>query len=196
MKRKISHFQLEEPALERLLQTLRLSQTEKLITNNSKVLDLGCGYEGELLKRLSPRIKYGVGYDVSVRKTGVARNITLREAFIDNDSKFLPGNFDFVLALAVLEHINHPQKMLTKARRALKRSGTLILTTPSPQAKPILEFLALKLGLISKQEILDHKRYFDKNTLLRSLVKSGFKRKNIKIKYFELGMNILAIAKK
>ena len=36
---------------------------------------------------------------------------------------------------------------------------------PSRYAKPVLEFLAFKLGVIDSDEILDHKRYFNHEEL-------------------------------
>ncbi len=53
VKRAVSHFQKEEPPLEKILQTLRFSKIEKHVPANSDVLDLGCGYQGKLLQLLS-----------------------------------------------------------------------------------------------------------------------------------------------
>jgi len=36
----------------------------------------------------------------------------------------------------------------------------------------VLEFLAFKLKIIDKNEILDHKKYYDKNAILDLLMKS------------------------
>jgi hypothetical protein len=43
------------------------------------------------------------------------------------------------------------------------------MTIPSVYSKPVLEFLAYKLKIISKDEILDHKQYYDKSKLLSKL---------------------------
>ena len=60
----------------------------------------------------------------------------------------------------------------------------------------MLEFLAFKLKIIDKNEILDHKKYYDKNAILDLLMKSWFKKKNIVHKYFQFFMNNYSVAKK
>ena len=39
------------------------------------------------------------------------------------------------------------------------------MTTPSKKAKPLLEFLSFRLGVINKEDILEHKNYFDPNEI-------------------------------
>ena len=76
--------------------------------------------------------------------------------------------------LAVLEHLEHPTPILREIRRVLTPSGKLVLTVPSKAAKPILEFLAFRLGIISRAEIADHKTYYDRRSLTRLLDQTGF----------------------
>lgn len=195
MTRKKSHFQGKEPILEKFLQELRFRKVIAFVNNNDRVLDLGCGYKGALLKKLSPKIEEGLGIDISVTNKKICSNITLISEKKGNTN--IPSNhFDLVVSLAVIEHLENPLRILKTAYKSLKKNGTLLITTPSPIAKPILEFLAFKIGVVSKQEIRDHKKYYNKKELSDLLVTCGFKSKNIKIKNFLFGVNTFAIAKK
>ena len=49
--------------------------------------------------------------------------------------------------LAVLEHLDHPIEIVKEIERILKPKGKLILTVPSRNSKPVLEFLAYKLKI-------------------------------------------------
>lgn len=115
------------------------------------------------------------------------------------DSKcFLPfenESFEVVTMLAVLEHLNYPLEMLKQIARVLKPNGILLLTAPSHFAKPVLEFLAFRLKIVSEAEIRDHKRYYNKCDL-SELVSSIPELTLIKHKYFQLGMNNFAIIQK
>lgn len=192
MKRKTSHMESSEPFMEYILSILRFKEAVKYIKKGDIVADLGCGYNGKFLVYVYRRIKQGVGYDVSVSKKSPKSNIILKKA--DLNDNFANGRkFDKVTALAVLEHVESPMHFIKQARLLLKKNGRLILTTPQKSGKPFLEFLAT-LGIISKEEILDHKNYFDKQTLKKLLKTSGFR--NVKVETFEMGFNLIAVAKK
>ena len=191
MTRKKSHFQEKEPFLEKFLQLLRFRRVFPYANSGSKVLDIGCGYNGALLSMLSSNISEGVGIDVSVSKKKVAHNIKL---ITQKKAGLQKNHFDLVTCLAVVEHLENPKFLLTTAHKSLKKNGVLLITTPSPIAKPILEFLAFKLGIVSKQEIKDHRKYYSKEELENLIFSCGFRRKNIQIKYFSFGVNIFATA--
>ena len=104
-------------------------------------------------------------------------------------------SFEVVTMLAVLEHLHHPHAMLQEIARVLKPSGALVLTVPSHAAKPVLEFLAFRLKIVSEAEIADHKRYYNKRDL-RELVALVPELTLTKHTYFQLGMNNFAIIHK
>jgi ubiquinone/menaquinone biosynthesis C-methylase UbiE len=99
--------------------------------NPTRTLDLGCG-EGILLDALAARLSAEarlVGVDVvpppeSASWHGVTGNIAGRLPFADDA-------FDVVVAGEVLEHVPHPDLMLTEIRRVLRPSGRLLLSTPN-----------------------------------------------------------------
>ena len=196
MTRKKSHFQDKEPLFEGLLQNLRFPKIKPYILNRSKVLDLGCGYNAPLLRFFEDKISEGVGVDISVNKKGSTKKVTLLSRRLDKPLKMVKNHFDLVTSLAVSEHLNNPLVMYKTAYKALKPGGKFVLTTPSPTAKPILEFLSYRLGLISKQEIADHKKYYSISEIKNLLKTAGFKTRRIEISLFLFGLNTFAVAKK
>jgi 2-polyprenyl-3-methyl-5-hydroxy-6-metoxy-1,4-benzoquinol methylase len=96
--------------------------------------------------------------------------------------------------LAVLEHLSYPRAIVAEICRVLKPGGRLLLTVPSKAAKPVLEFLTYRLGLVSEAEIRDHKCYYTKRSLSELISPTGLKIEAHH--YFQLGMNNLLIARK
>src|SRR4030042_2960857 len=171
--RKKSHLEGTEPFFDKILSSLRFKKVEKYIEPDSKILDLGCGYNGRLLAKLETKIKSGVGIDISVNANYQNQKIQLIAYDLNANLPLQGGEFDFVVSLANLEHLENPKKMLEEIYRVLKPGGKLLLTTPSTYGKPVLEFLAA-VGLGSKQEIRDHKNYFSKKILLDHCREIGF----------------------
>lgn len=93
---------------------------------------------------------------------------------------FKDKEFDLTVALAVIEHINNYSLLLNEMKRI---SRSVILTTPSPKAKLILDTLA-KMRVINREHILDHKIYIKK----RELESFGFT-----VYPFEMGLNYLGV---
>ncbi len=194
MRRKTSHFENEEPLFEKILRYLRFKKVIKYIPRNSKVLDLGCGYQGKLLQLISSKISKGYGIDISVCKDPIKENIKLIEHNLKDPLPFKNNEFDVVTSLANLEHLYNPEFVLREAHRVLKPGGLLLVTVPSTYSKPILEFLSFRLGLISEQEIKDHKQYLNKKILTTYCKKIGFK--SYVHRYFQFFMNNLLIGRK
>jgi SAM-dependent methyltransferase len=184
--------QQEFNLLDRLIRYLRLREISPYLKKDDVVCDLGCG-DGNILEALSPKIKKGYGID---KESFDSERGNLR--FIHGDiTKTLPfGNerFDVILSLAVLEHLESPDPIFSEARRTLKKRGLFILTTPAPLSKPLLEFSAFKLGIISSKEIKEHKHYYSEQELIGLFKKYNFR--TMKLKRFCLGFNTLAVAQK
>jgi 2-polyprenyl-3-methyl-5-hydroxy-6-metoxy-1,4-benzoquinol methylase len=94
-------------------------------------LDLGCG-EGVLLSSLASRLpleSHLVGMDVVPPPNGARwRAVT---ADIASTLPFADHSFDVVVAGEVLEHVPHPDRMLSEIRRLLTPNGRLVLSTPN-----------------------------------------------------------------
>ena len=156
--------------LEKKLQDFRFSKVKPYLKED--VLDFG-GNEGEL-KSLVKGKYLVVNYDHSVL------------------NKVKKKSFDVIVTLAVIEHIEFKEvfKIFKKLKPYLRDGGRVFLTTPTPPSKPVLEFLAW-IGLLQKENIDEHKHYWNKKELYDLAKKTGFKVK--KYKKFQLGFNQLAL---
>lgn len=191
--REQSHLQ-DFNILEFLGSFMRYSKIRKYIPEDSLLLDVGCGYNANLLHSVEHSIKHGYGIDFSVNKDKSTDKIDLIECNLDEDlfPSFLLSTFDVVTCLAVAEHLNNPVILIKNIYNVLKESGMLILTVPTWKAKSVLEFLAFKLRVASTTEIADHKRYYNKNETLSLCKSQNFS--SIKHTYFQFGWNNLVIA--
>ena len=93
--------------------------------------------------------------------------------------------------LAVFEHINRGKLIfvLKEIKRVLKNGGILIITTPAPWSDSLLHFMA-RFGLISSEEIHDHKHNLSRKSISKLLTEAGFKPQNISRGFFEAGFNM------
>lgn len=167
----------------------------KVFPQKPVICDIGCGANGEFFNKISNLIKAGFGFD---KKVNFYENSRIKLKKLDLEMEEIPlkeETIDIVTMMAVLEHLKEVNHILKEIFRILKPNGNLILTTPSSKAKSILEFLA-KLNLIDKEAILEHKNYYSSEKIKSLLLKTGFQKENIKIKYFEFGFNISTVAKK
>ena len=186
-------LKIREPALEPLLRKIRFEKVLHHIVSNSVVVDIGCGHTPHLLNRLQRYIKTGIGFDplVASKDRGkikllsklIARKIPIKNNFANH-----------VTLIAVLEHLENPDSILLESYRILKPGGSVIVTTPTPMNKPLLEFLSFRLGIVSTREIAEHKRYYWKKGLETAIKKAGFRK--IRHEYFELFLNNFLVAYK
>jgi len=179
---------MKNTILDQIIRHIRTKKVIDEIEGGAIVCDLGCD-EGHFLKAISKKILKGYGFDKKINEKKFG-NICLSPWNIENK---LNIKATYITLLAVLEHLNNPNKVIKNCYRSLEKDGKIIITTPVPKAKIILEILS-KIKLIDEQEIKDHKHYFNEKELYNLLTESGFN--DIKIKKFELGMNTIAIAKK
>jgi ubiquinone/menaquinone biosynthesis C-methylase UbiE len=78
-----------------------------------------------------------------------------------------PGSADAVVATAVLEHVEDPNRMLAETFRALRPGGVLVLTTP----EPTLERMSAALGLLKEA---GHSYTFNLRQLRQIVAEAGF----------------------
>lgn len=187
---------MKEPFLETILRHARLRMVLPWITASSKLdlLDIGCGWEAKLLYQLEPYIRSGVGVDFKAPKIKTDKLSTCSIRLSDT-LPFENCSFDVVTMLAVLEHMDEPIKILKEVERVLRPEGRLLLTVPSRYAKPVLELLAFKFGIISKDEIADHKTYYNKKNLL-NLISQLPNMKVERHKYFQVIFNNFLVCRK
>lgn len=100
--------------------------------------------------------------------------------------------FDTIVALAVIEHIpvGDVFDVFKSFNSKLNPDGTLLLTTPTPMAKPLLELMAF-LHLLDKHNIREHKHYWTKADIYDLAERNGFTVKAYK--KFQWGFNQMAV---
>jgi ubiquinone/menaquinone biosynthesis C-methylase UbiE len=184
---------MREALLEPLLRALRIRRVLPCIRRheNCRLLDIGCGWEARFLRAVEPYIASGIGVDFKAPELDTGKLHTERLA-LDDRLPFADASFDLVTMLAVLEHLAQPEAILREIRRVLGPDGELVLTVPSKAAQPVLEFLSFRLGIVSRDEIADHKTYYDRASLTSLLVTTGFT--VTEHRYFQLGMNNFCVA--
>lgn len=187
---------MKEPILESFLRKMRINKIIPIIKKypNSKILDIGCGFNYKLLLEVEAYINEGYGIDFKVPELKRGK-IKTKQIKISDKLPFNENSFDFVIMLAVLEHLNCPIEIVKEVERILKPNGKLILTVPSKYSKPALEFLANKMKIVNEEEINDHKKYYNYKDL-EKLFKKTNKLKIQKHIYFQLYMNNFCVAKK
>jgi len=185
-----NHFTRGSGILEGFLSKKRADKANSLINTKlreGRILDVGCGSYPYFLTETNFKEKFGI--DPSLEETKI-KGISLSKSDITNDPiSFSDDYFDVVTMLAVFEHIDNYKldNVLSQIHRILKKEGRLIITTPAPWADKVLHSMAY-LGLISKEEIHEHKHNLKRKSIEEILGEAGFK--NIKSGFFELGFNM------
>ncbi len=178
-----------------IIAKLRIRHVERYIESGDTVLDFGCGHQAALLTQIKYKIKFGIGVDYEVDNKKNDNIQTINYKFV-NKLPFKNDFFDKIFLLAVIEHIEvkKAKRLLKELSRILKPKGKIIFTTPTPASKPILELLANKLCLISKEEINDHKKYYNREDILTCI--RPLPLKLIEYKLFQLGLNSVIVLEK
>lgn len=194
---------LEEALLEPVARYFRFSKGCSHIPLGRPLLvaDLGCGPEIRFYHYARSRgvifdTYYGIDPLIADNVVVSYENDTqvrlVREP-LSTKISIKAGSLDCVVGFAFLEHIDHPDHIVRDSIRLLKPGGKAIFTTPSESAKGILEFLSYRLGLISKREIDEHKRYFNRDSLLGMINPQEVCAHH---EYFEFGWNNLLVLTK
>jgi 2-polyprenyl-3-methyl-5-hydroxy-6-metoxy-1,4-benzoquinol methylase len=185
--------------VDRFVRSIRTRRIRAWLKPTDVVLDFGCGQENWFLRSSSASIAGGIGIDPNLNPNldqvfPPNGAVQAKKCTIEEFSTSTLTKFDVITWIAVIEHFhrNDAEAFLLKCVSLLKPGGKILLTTPTPRSKPILEFLAYKLRLISEDEIRDHKIYYD-----RPMMESILKRSEMTMetyKTFQFSLNSLVVA--
>ena len=182
-----------EAFLEKYLRRYRIKRILPYIRNGKIVCDVGCGRHAAFLRSISTVAKKCIGIDKKASTISYS-NIEIKNFELDDKIPLEDESIDVVTLLAVLEHLDNEKEILSEIKRILKRDGRLLITVPTERAKFILEFLAFRLRVVSREELMDHRRYYSHDKLDKLLAGVGF---NCSVmEKFELGHNLFCCAGK
>src|SRR5262245_56706714 len=138
-----------------------------------RIGDFGCGYHAVFVRTVLAEVERAVLVD-SALAADLKNNpkITTIEGTLPAALGQVPSaSLDLVLCLSVLEHVWDPLAVLEHCLRVVRPEGMCLFNVPSWRGKKFLEFSAFRLGLSPKDEMDDHKAYYDVKDLWPLLVR-------------------------
>lgn len=186
--------------LETFLSNKRANIANQLISRElraGRLLDIGCGTYPCFLEKTEFKEKVGLDKTTSNIIGNPAFSLVNFDIEADNIIPFRDRYFDVVTMLAVIEHIKAERviRIVEECYRILKDKGLLIITTPAFWTERLLKTMAI-IGLVSIEEIAEHKDVYNHSKLRLILHSGGFSKEKVTLGYFELHMNIWVVAVK
>jgi len=138
-----------------------------------RILDIGAGF-GSLLQVFCKKLN-GQGMAIELSKQAITYMVShfdFRIQEMNLESLELPEDtFNFVIASAILEHLNHPYTILMEINRSLRLGGYLFIRVPDTS---FLRFNLLKRQTLSRVFKFVHINYFTTTTLVSMVEMAGF----------------------
>jgi 2-polyprenyl-3-methyl-5-hydroxy-6-metoxy-1,4-benzoquinol methylase len=133
------------------------------LPKTGRLLDVGCG-NGALLRafsRVSPHWTL-VGTELNDKYRAIVESIDRVEKLYLSAPEEVPGIFNIISMVHLLEHIPHPSDFLMKVRNKLTSDGVLVLEVPNYLQNPFDLLIA------------DHCTHFTNMTLAMLLQRTGY----------------------
>jgi 2-polyprenyl-3-methyl-5-hydroxy-6-metoxy-1,4-benzoquinol methylase len=104
------------------------SKLAPFLKKDRLVLDAGCGNNNPLLSKEEVRFLIGCDIDLQALQANISTSHTILA-----DLSWLPftEEFDLIISIDVLEHIEQPLTFIQQAKLALKEKGVLFLVIPN-----------------------------------------------------------------
>lgn len=159
------------------------------------IADIGCGYHAAFTRGVLKEVAAATLADLSLAADLKSHpKVHPIEGILPDALAQIPADsLDLIICNNLLEHLWQPVALLEHIRRILKPEGRCFLNVPSWRGRLVLEAAAFRFQLTSKQEIDEHKAYYDVRELWSLLVRSGFKPSQIKCKSHKFGLNTFAV---
>lgn len=161
-----------------------------------RILDIGCGSYPYFLSHTSFKEKFAIDQLPPAQAPEEIQWHTLdlnREPHIPFEDQY----FSVISMLAVAEHLNPNSlvELLAEAYRTLQPGGRVVITTPAAWSDGLLKLMA-RLRLVSAEEIDEHVFAYTLPLLGWYFGRAGFEMQKIRFGYFELGLNMWALAQR
>jgi len=151
----------------------------RAISSDSYVLDVGCdtGRFGEALHLEKNCIVHGIELDLDAAEIAKSRIDRVITRAIENEDSFEGlGEYDAVLFLDVLEHLENPWAVLKGAFKALKLGGTIHVVVPNVAHIAIVRRLFQGQFEYTEHGSMDrtHLRWFTRKSIKQALEEARF----------------------
>lgn len=159
--------------------------------------DFGCGYRATFVRSTLDTLESAFLVDIALAED-LKKHPKVRafEGVLPDVLAQIPSSsLDIVLCMSVLEHLWNPLTALQECFRIVRRGGTCLFNVPSWRGKWFLEYSAFRLGLSPKDEMDDHKTYYDVKDFWPLLVQAGFLPSNIQCFSHKFGLNTFAVCR-
>jgi SAM-dependent methyltransferase len=162
-----------------------------------RIGDFGCGYHATFARRVLNELDTAVLVDVALAPDlKLHSKITPLEGKLPDVLLQVPsGSLEVVMCVSVLEHLWDPLPVLQECLRVVTPGGVCLFNVPSWRGKWFLEFSAFRLGLSPKEEMDDHKTYYDVKDFWPLLVRAGFLPSAIRCFSHKFGLNTFAVCR-
>ena len=109
------------------------------------VLDFGAGL-GHLTNRLvgMKRFQSVAAIDLMAKPDDVASSVQWIRADLNGPTPFPAKNFDVVVAIEIIEHLENPRRVLRELSRIVKPGGLLVISTPNSESLRSLLSLVIR----------------------------------------------------
>jgi SAM-dependent methyltransferase len=187
--------------MEAFLAHQRARRADSLIpeqARSGRILDVGCGSYPTFLVNTTFGERYGLDRLVAAADVGELHVKLVEHDIADGSGlPFEDSFFDVVTMLAVFEHLETAalRRLLHEIHRVLRPGGLYVLTTPARWTEGLLKLMS-RLGLVSDEEVSEHKAQYSAPEIVTLLLEGGFERSNIRHGTFEVGMNHWAVAQR
>lgn len=166
----------------------RIDDIVKFVGSGKKVLDIGCGY-GLISSILKNKGNFVIALDISRKMVLEARRrgLIAYQCDIENEDIPIRYKFDVILMTEVLEHLLDPIPVLRRIKRNLKKEGLLYISTPNcAYWYNRFQLLLGRIPNFGEKKIrpynINHKTFFDIDTLKKTVEYAGLK--ILKIKFY------------
>ncbi|MDQ7815043.1 MAG: class I SAM-dependent methyltransferase [Patescibacteria group bacterium] len=154
----MSHLPPEFKHLEGKVLSSRVYPEFFSLRGDERILNVGCG-EGPQMAVYAGRFKSMLGVDIipdrlaGFRKLGESLQQDVETLESNVESIGSPDDsFDVVMAIDIIEHVEHPEKLLQEIQRLLKPGGRLLITFPAMHDKFVDGLSAMKSFFTRKKK--------------------------------------------